>query len=287
MNLGLFIFKKRRKRTKEHPDEISKPNSDPFLRLSLQELLWAYYKGPIPASPYEKEVMNRIAKYKYGVDSWDQIPKAKVTRDLGLMTQWSFDYAILLDYHFNEEGKLDSFIFRPIGQRYAFRVTVKNPIGSYVNSAGWAGFNDEKFNGVLSEIVTPEIMEEIKKSGVVIGFYSGTGRATGEVDTRFTPPFVIYSNDDFSLKYVEVYRWNNTDYMVKEIRGGGDFQFAVGGYSTEESDYSPGSKILPDYFTKRRSFTPGSEWRPWTKDEAAWIPQTTYQVTRSWYTKSE
>ncbi|CCQ94411.1 hypothetical protein CULT_1880008 [[Clostridium] ultunense Esp] len=271
---------------KEHPDEINKPNSDPFPRLSLQELLWAYYKGPIPASPYEKEVMSRIAK-NMGYESWDKVPKALLTDSFGVIRDWSFDYAILLDYHFNEEGKLDSFIFRPIGQRYAFRVTIKNPIGSYVNNVGWAGFNDEKFNGVLSEIATPEIFEEIKKSGVVIGLYSGTGRATGELNTRFSPPFVVYSDNDFSLKYVEEYRWNNTDYMVKAIRGGGDFQFVVGGYFMEESDLSPGSKILPDYFTKRRSFTPGSEWRPWTKDEAAWIPQTTYQEQRSWYTKSE
>ncbi|CCQ94419.1 hypothetical protein CULT_190001 [[Clostridium] ultunense Esp] len=264
----------------DNPDKITSGIAKHESRFTLEELLWAYYKGPIPASPYEKEVMNRIAK-NMGYESWDKVPKAILTDSFGVIRDWSFDYAILLDYHFNEEGKLDSFIFRPIGQRYAFRVTIKNPIGSYVNSPGWAGFDEEKFNGVFSEIVTPEIMEEIKKSGVVISFASGTGRVTGEVDTRFSPPFVKYSTDDFSLKYVELYRWKNTDYMVKTIRGGGDFQFGVGGYYVEESDLSPGSKILPDYFTKRRSFTPGSEWRPWTKDEAAWIPQTTYEQPRS------
>ena len=219
-------------------------------RFKAEELLWTYYDGPIPSSPYEKEAMQRLAEKRFEVSSWDEIDEFEKAYHHGSIGSYSsVGLSILESFGFNDEGHLEWVVVRPVGMRHAFKLTVEEPVGSIIRNRGWAGQSYDKYDAEWAKVATPELMQLI-------------------VDTKV--PIVIETNvqladdgyDDYSqyttLREREIDRCQS-EYIVKDIFGG-DFAITIGGSATmmKQSDLEQGSKLIPPEFLERQFYEKGS-----------------------------
>ncbi|GGK23234.1 hypothetical protein GCM10010965_15040 [Caldalkalibacillus thermarum] len=239
-------MKERAERGEATPQELHR------LRFEVEELLWEYYKGPIPASPYEAEAMHRLATKKYKKDRWENVSEYDKARGHGAYRS-GMDSVMLESFSFNEEGKLEWVVIRPVGMRHAFKITIHDPIGSVVKNRGWAGFNNDRFDAVFAELATPELLQEIKDAKVPVFVDHNSNRAD-EWNERGLP----YTHDDYTLREREIARRHAVDYVVRNIYGG-DLTFEIGGlvvYMSRE-DLNPGSKLIPPQFLERKTYEKG------------------------------
>ncbi|MFT9486620.1 MAG: copper amine oxidase N-terminal domain-containing protein [Tepidibacillus sp.] len=246
-----------------HADKllIESGKLDPMISKSLQdrmkyeiaeELLWEYYKGEIPASPYEKEVMDRVAKKQYFKESWADLTEYEKARYHGSLISPSHGNAMLLNYHFNEDGKLDWFIFRPVGMRHAFKIEIKDPIESFIANGAWAGYSNEKFNGVYTEIATPEWLDRIVKDKIPVAI----GQNMNVADDSSIAQWKYNMTQDVRIR--AILKNHMPTYYVKWHLGG-DYKFTLGGgYAGywDLGDFEEGSKVLPPDLLERKPFNP-------------------------------
>lgn len=223
-------------------------------RFKTEELLWTYYKGPIPASPYEKEAMERVARDLIGVDSWDKASELDKVLRIGDAAR-AYKFSILESYKFNDQGKLEWIVARPVGMRHAFKVTIDNPYGSVVKNRGWAGQKDDQYDAVYAQMATPELLKKIKDLKVPI-MYDYNSNLADDWNKNGMP----YSLPDYSkIREREIPRWYAEDYLVKNLYGG-DFQIVIGGWAglQKKTDYEKGSPLIPPEFLDRIPHERGS-----------------------------
>lgn len=235
------------------------PKEKHLARFKVEELLWNYYTGPIPASPYEAEAMERIPRL-YGYDrsgktSWNDLSEYDKAI-IGSLAWFGSKNVMLHEYGFTPDGKLEWFIVRPVGMRHAFKITIQNPIGSVIKNMGWAGMPDEAFDGVYAELTTPKLLEAIRQAKVPVEF--NPNQSLYDKWKLYGLPEKADPND-FSIHAVEIVRRDNPHYVVRQLYGG-DFAFLIGGdtFYLSHKDVGPGSKLIPPEFLMRKPYQRGT-----------------------------
>ncbi|RKQ88980.1 hypothetical protein [Brockia lithotrophica] len=203
-------------------------NKTYYDRIRFEYLGPEYYKGPIPGSRIEEAFMERYAVSKadnpkafrpefqpkldgrslaekpdaYDAESgllWDElIPSAQDMSGLDFLRA-GFANVILLDYKLDENGHLKEFIFRPIGRREAFRVTITPPIESFIENHFWGGWNTLDINTIATIRANKENEQYLQDL------------------IRYRQPVYIHLNKDFKRKLPEtnVISWKGHEEYIR------------------------------------------------------------------------
>ncbi|PTQ50878.1 MAG: hypothetical protein BLITH_1417 [Brockia lithotrophica] len=146
---------------------------------------------------------------------------------------------ILVDYSFDESGKLNSFTFRPIGTRALYRIDIENPVGSVVKSFEWRGPADLAKDTISFEFADKDhedLLRTLVQYRVPVGIDLIPFREHFNGQVRFL------EQDPSKMVFFFDYKAYAPDNILVTARGG-DFEFVVGGYSPDTPH-----PILPEVF---------------------------------------
>ncbi|MBE3550334.1 MAG: hypothetical protein IMX03_03785 [Brockia lithotrophica] len=216
-------------------------NSDVF---DLMQAMDKYYKEPkvsldeIDAKDRETLVSEELSEKKFLYA--DELVKREPWHILGFFPTPSNISAgedkdprfILVDYSFDENGKLNSFTFRPIGTRALYRIDIENPVGSVVKSYAWRGPTDLAKDTISFEFADKDHEDLLR---TLVQYRIPVGINLIPFRDYFNGQVVVLDQDPNKMVFFFDYKAYAPDNILVTARGG-DFEFVVGRYSRATSD---------------------------------------------------